>query len=67
MGRIVINEERCKGCRLCVHFCPRGLISVSEQFNSKGYHPAVFEGSEECTACTMCAIMCPDVAIEVYK
>ncbi|MHB0997735.1 MAG: 4Fe-4S binding protein [Armatimonadota bacterium] len=67
MGRIVINEERCKGCRLCIHFCPKKQIDVSEEFNSKGYHPCVFRDTGECKGCTICAMMCPDVAIEVYR
>ncbi len=67
MGRIVINEERCKGCGLCVHFCPKKQIYISEQYNRKGYHPAAFHDAGECTGCTICGMMCPDVAIEVYK
>lgn len=67
MGKIVINEERCKGCGLCVQFCPRNLIHMSDGFNSRGLHPCAFEDTEECTGCTVCGMMCPDVAIEVYK
>ena len=72
MGNILINTERCKGCRLCMEFCPRKLISMSEDFNGKGHHPAalnLIQGreSEECTGCAICAMMCPDIAIEVYK
>ncbi|MDI6829465.1 MAG: ferredoxin family protein, partial [Armatimonadota bacterium] len=66
MGRIVINSERCKGCELCINFCPKNLIYLAEHFNSKGFHPAVFKDSGECTGCTACAVMCPDVAIDVY-
>jgi len=67
MGSITINEERCKGCELCVHFCPKCLIYMADKFNSKGHHPSVFRDTGECNACTVCAVMCPDVAIEVYK
>lgn len=67
MGNIVIDRERCKGCELCVSFCPRHLIRLSEEFNSKGQHPAEFEESEECPGCAVCAMMCPDIAIEVYR
>lgn len=67
MGRIAIDRERCKGCELCVHFCPKDLICMSEEFNGKGHHPAAFRESEECSGCAVCAMMCPDVAIEVYR
>lgn len=66
---IVIDKERCKGCGLCIFFCPKKVIGQAKGFNQKGYTPAeVIEGkAEECTGCTSCAIMCPDVAISVYR
>lgn len=68
MGKIVINKERCKGCGLCVHFCPNKKIEFSKEFNQKGFHPSVFIDDGECTGCAICAMMCPDAAIEeVYK
>ncbi|MBE7038938.1 MAG: 2-oxoacid:acceptor oxidoreductase, partial [Ruminococcaceae bacterium] len=27
MGKVIINEERCKGCYLCITACPRKIIS----------------------------------------
>lgn len=68
MPTIVIDEDRCKGCQLCTTVCPKDLVTMSESFNSKGYHPSKLEDPEgECTGCTMCALMCPDVAITVYR
>jgi 2-oxoglutarate ferredoxin oxidoreductase subunit delta len=67
VGKIVILEERCKGCGLCVHFCIKKLICLSDGLNSKGHHPGEFKDTGECTGCAVCAMMCPDVAIEVYK
>lgn len=68
MGKIVIDENTCKSCALCVQACPFHLIRISNQINSKGYCAAEFNDPEEkCTGCTLCAITCPDVAIEVYR
>ncbi len=67
MPKIVIDEERCKGCELCLEACPQKIIIMSEGFNKKGYHPARQINPEKCTGCTFCALTCPDVAIEVYK
>ncbi len=70
-GYIVIDREICKGCYLCIEFCPRDRISISPEVNQRGYYPAIFVESEnekeKCTGCATCATMCPDVAIEVYR
>jgi len=66
-GRIVIDEERCKGCGLCIWACPKGLIRLADQEKLKGIRFACFDDAQACTGCTFCAIICPDVAIEVYK
>jgi 2-oxoglutarate ferredoxin oxidoreductase subunit delta len=71
-GKIVINQERCKGCHICFDFCPLKLISVAPDLNRKGYQPARFnehttDGNKTCTGCAACATVCPEVAIEVYR
>jgi 2-oxoglutarate ferredoxin oxidoreductase subunit delta len=65
-GKIIIDNERCKGCGLCVTVCPHNVITISEKPNSKGYFPAEATGSN-CTGCASCAVVCPDCAIEVYR
>jgi len=67
MSKIVINEDRCKGCGLCTIACPQKLVTLKDTPNSMGYTVAVFSGSEKCTGCALCAEMCPDMAIMVYK
>ena len=67
-GRILINEERCKGCQLCFNVCPRQLIQAADHYNSKGYQPALFiDPDQDCTACTLCAMICPEAAITVFR
>lgn len=67
-GKVKIDEERCKGCGLCVEFCPKSCLGFSKRLNSKGYFPAEFTGDGDCcTGCAICATVCPDVAIEVYR
>ncbi len=63
---VTVLSEYCKGCELCVHACPTGNLSLSDQLNRKGYHPAVFtfEGTHgPCSACGICYWVCPDMAI----
>ena len=78
MSRIVIDENKCKGCGLCTTVCPFDLIHIADRFNAKGYRPAEFAPNRSpvqdrsaqesrCTGCANCAAMCPDVAITVYR
>jgi 2-oxoglutarate ferredoxin oxidoreductase subunit delta len=66
-GRIKIDQTLCKGCELCITFCPKGQICISEKLNAAGYAPASFKETGECTGCATCALVCPEVAIEVYR
>ncbi|MDW7710150.1 MAG: ferredoxin family protein [Deferrisomatales bacterium] len=67
MPRLEFREERCKSCALCVEYCPRGCLEISERLNPQGYRPAGLKPDAECTGCAICARMCPDVVIEVWK
>ncbi|MCU0651404.1 MAG: 4Fe-4S dicluster domain-containing protein [Candidatus Omnitrophica bacterium] len=67
MAKITINQEKCKGCLLCIAVCPKGLISADKKLNSKGVKPARFTEDPACLGCMMCAVICPDCCIEVYK
>jgi 2-oxoglutarate ferredoxin oxidoreductase subunit delta len=66
-GSIEISHELCKGCEICISFCPKAVIAVSDTLNANGYLPAVFKDTGECTGCATCALVCPEVAIEVYR
>ena len=66
-GYVEIDQELCKGCQLCIFFCPKGSIYVSENLNTAGYQPAAFNGNGECIGCAICALVCPEVAIEVCR
>lgn len=68
MARIIINQDGCKGCEMCVSACPRHIIALDkEKINAKGYHPAKLLDEEKCTGCCSCAMMCPDCMIVVER
>ncbi len=67
MAKVTFLEERCKGCGLCIEFCPKNCMGFSHHLNSQGYHPARLTEEEKCISCAICARMCPDVVIEVEK
>jgi 2-oxoglutarate ferredoxin oxidoreductase subunit delta len=66
-GAIVVDNERCKGCDLCVVSCPTDVIELSKEVNSKGYNYARMKSPDECIGCANCGYVCPDGCITVYK
>ncbi len=64
---IQIKEEKCKGCQICINFCPRGVLGISKKINKKGFHPVEVIHKEKCSGCGICFLVCPDVAIEIYN
>jgi 2-oxoglutarate ferredoxin oxidoreductase subunit delta len=60
---IIVDEEYCKGCRICSEFCPTGVLGTSTQLNAKGYYPPVVEKEHECHGCRLCELLCPEFAI----
>lgn len=68
MPRIIVDDNYCKGCSLCVDVCPVGIIALdNNKITNKGYHPAVLVDEQKCSGCMSCALMCPDVAITVMR
>lgn len=64
-GQVYLIPARCKGCRLCIEFCPQGVLRESGKTNQKGYHyPEVVNGGDhECVNCEFCTLICPEFAI----
>lgn len=67
MPRIIIDAERCKQCLLCVEFCPKRILALGEEINSKGYHPVRCVNDAQCSRCGVCQLICPCIAIEVHR
>ena len=64
---VIIDTERCKGCRYCISVCPKKIIVLATHINQSGSIPAVVisEKAGECIGCLACARMCPDTAITI--
>ncbi len=65
MPKLYIEERYCKGCGICIEFCPAKVLKQSEKMNSKGYFPPESQEMEKCKKCGMCSLLCPDFAIVV--
>jgi 2-oxoglutarate ferredoxin oxidoreductase subunit delta len=68
MAKVTFNEDRCKGCELCVQVCPKKIVLMAkDRINKKGFHPACVIEMDKCIGCAFCATVCPDTVIEVEK
>jgi len=54
-----INREWCKGCGICVKFCPVEVLELDNMDKAACLRP------DTCICCGMCELRCPDLAIEV--
>ncbi|OPY69464.1 MAG: 2-oxoglutarate-acceptor oxidoreductase subunit OorD [Syntrophorhabdaceae bacterium PtaU1.Bin034] len=60
-ARIDIFKAWCKGCGICVAFCPKNALALDET----GL-PYV-KDLEQCARCGLCELRCPDFAITVQQ
>ena len=59
LKEITINRDWCKGCGICVKFCPTKVLELDDK------DKAVAARLEDCIACRLCELRCPDLAIEL--
>jgi 2-oxoglutarate ferredoxin oxidoreductase subunit delta len=65
--KAAINKDKCKGCQLCIYFCPAKHLELSSQLNKRGITPAKLKENNKCTGCGFCFLICPDSCIEIYE
>ena len=58
---ITVLQERCKGCGICVAFCPKKILAL----DTLGRVHVTDETA--CINCGQCELRCPDYAIYVEK
>jgi len=63
MPEIRIDQERCKGCDLCLKLCPKQVFQESQEIGTKGFRLRVPELSSQCSNCGLCKYFCPEGAI----
>ncbi|SFG38829.1 2-oxoglutarate ferredoxin oxidoreductase subunit delta [Desulfotomaculum arcticum] len=62
-----LDRGRCKGCGLCMAFCPGEVLGIEKDLNDLGYYPIQLTSPDRCTGCGRCAAMCPDLVITVTR
>lgn len=56
---VTVYPDWCKGCGICVEFCPAKVLEISDE----GKCTVVRE--DDCIRCGFCELHCPDFAIVV--
>ncbi len=56
---VIVNREWCKGCGICVAFCPKGVLELDNEEKACWTYP------DKCINCGLCELRCPDLAIEL--
>ena len=64
-NKVHINENLCKGCDICVEFCPKEVFEASSEVGARGYFVPVVKKPENCSACMLCEHLCPELAVTV--
>jgi 2-oxoglutarate ferredoxin oxidoreductase subunit delta len=58
---IDIFKAWCKGCGICVAFCPKKVLALDDS------GVPYVKDLEQCSTCGLCELRCPDFAITVQK
>lgn len=65
MSRVRIKQNRCKGCYLCLAWCPRKNLKKDTALNEAGIFAVTVIDENNCTGCGMCFAVCPECCIEI--
>jgi 2-oxoglutarate ferredoxin oxidoreductase subunit delta len=62
---IIVKEDWCKGCDICIDRCPVDALEKSDTLNRRGVRPPQLKQDNKCNYCRFCELICPDLALAV--
>jgi len=67
MFKVIIDREKCKGCSLCIKYCPLKNLELSKNTNKQGLLYAEVKDVNKCSGCGFCYLVCPETAIIIEE
>lgn len=64
---ILIDEQYCKGCFLCIAVCPKKVLARGDKRSRAGYSMPQVENLGACISCALCEMTCPDMALTLVQ
>lgn len=58
--KLLIEQSRCKGCGICVEFCPKNVLEIKRE-------KVHIKDADACIYCSQCELRCPDYAVYVEE
>ena len=60
LKQLVLNTAWCKGCGICVEFCPKHALTLQQG-------KVAMVKDAQCVLCGQCELRCPDYAIFIKE
>ena len=58
---MAVNYDWCKGCGICISFCPKDCFDISS------INQPIMTRLDVCTKCMQCVHRCPDYCITIVE
>ena len=60
MVNIIVDNDKCTGCGICVDSCPVTVFDLKD-------NKSVPARMEDCLVCRACEVQCPENAIQIIE